>query len=275
VMPVLDEMVTEGLVTTEPVHIVAYRGSEPTSRGSRAARAGSRCARRLPPRAIRVRRRCRARERSRAAVPRERRGSPRRGRCRGARCSRRRRSTLERLERVQPTCPRGSRRARASSRSAARSPGGAPSRPARCAGRRRARGRGSGCAESAAGSRAAGSPFLLTHRELVPPGAQGEAEPEVCGRHGVRARARDEGRRRRDADHDRVERLVEPCALELDRAQECLRVGGRGRAAEDGRGGELARDALDHAASDRPGSAASARRSFERARRSRMSSSYG
>jgi PII-like signaling protein len=33
VMPVLDEMVTEGLVTTEPVHIVAYRGSEPTSRG--------------------------------------------------------------------------------------------------------------------------------------------------------------------------------------------------------------------------------------------------
>ena len=33
VMPVLDEMVTEGLVTTEPVHIVAYRGSEPTSSG--------------------------------------------------------------------------------------------------------------------------------------------------------------------------------------------------------------------------------------------------
>jgi uncharacterized protein len=33
VMPVLDEMVTEGLVTTEPVHIVAYRASGPTSSG--------------------------------------------------------------------------------------------------------------------------------------------------------------------------------------------------------------------------------------------------
>ena len=33
VMPFLDEMVTEGLVTTEPVHIVAYRASGPTSSG--------------------------------------------------------------------------------------------------------------------------------------------------------------------------------------------------------------------------------------------------
>ena len=33
VMPLLDEMVTEGLVTTEAVHIVAYRGSGPTSKG--------------------------------------------------------------------------------------------------------------------------------------------------------------------------------------------------------------------------------------------------
>ena len=33
VMPVLDEMVSEGLVTTEPVHIVAYRASGPTSSG--------------------------------------------------------------------------------------------------------------------------------------------------------------------------------------------------------------------------------------------------
>jgi uncharacterized protein len=33
VMPVLDEMVAEGLVTTEPVHVVAYRASEPTSSG--------------------------------------------------------------------------------------------------------------------------------------------------------------------------------------------------------------------------------------------------
>ena len=29
----LDEMVSEGLVTTEPVHIVAYRASGPTSSG--------------------------------------------------------------------------------------------------------------------------------------------------------------------------------------------------------------------------------------------------
>jgi len=33
VMPVLDEMVTEGLVTIEDVHIVAYRASGPTSSG--------------------------------------------------------------------------------------------------------------------------------------------------------------------------------------------------------------------------------------------------
>jgi PII-like signaling protein len=33
VMPLLDEMVTEGLVTTEAVHIVAYRASGPTSSG--------------------------------------------------------------------------------------------------------------------------------------------------------------------------------------------------------------------------------------------------
>jgi uncharacterized protein len=33
VMPILDEMVTEGLVTTEAVHIVAYRASAPTSSG--------------------------------------------------------------------------------------------------------------------------------------------------------------------------------------------------------------------------------------------------
>jgi PII-like signaling protein len=33
VMPVLDEMVAEGLVTTENVHIVAYRASGPTSSG--------------------------------------------------------------------------------------------------------------------------------------------------------------------------------------------------------------------------------------------------
>jgi len=33
VMPVLDEMVSEGLVTTEPVDIVAYRASGPTSSG--------------------------------------------------------------------------------------------------------------------------------------------------------------------------------------------------------------------------------------------------
>ena len=33
VMPLLDEMVTEGLVTTEAVHIVAYRSSGPTSKG--------------------------------------------------------------------------------------------------------------------------------------------------------------------------------------------------------------------------------------------------
>ena len=33
VMPLLDEMVSEGLVTTENVHIVAYRGSTPTSSG--------------------------------------------------------------------------------------------------------------------------------------------------------------------------------------------------------------------------------------------------
>jgi PII-like signaling protein len=33
VMPVLDEMVAEGLVTTEPVHVVTYRASAPTSSG--------------------------------------------------------------------------------------------------------------------------------------------------------------------------------------------------------------------------------------------------
>jgi len=33
ILPVLDEMVTEGLVTVEPVHIVTYRSSGPTSSG--------------------------------------------------------------------------------------------------------------------------------------------------------------------------------------------------------------------------------------------------
>src|SRR5262249_57445623 len=46
------------------------------------------------------------------------------------------------------------------------------------------------------------------HGELVPPRAQRDAEPEVRGRDRVRALARDERRRRRDADHDRIERLA-------------------------------------------------------------------
>jgi uncharacterized protein len=33
VLPLLDEMVTEGMVTVEPVHIVAYRGSGSTTSG--------------------------------------------------------------------------------------------------------------------------------------------------------------------------------------------------------------------------------------------------
>jgi len=33
VLPLLDEMVAEGMVTVERVHIVAYRGSDSTTRG--------------------------------------------------------------------------------------------------------------------------------------------------------------------------------------------------------------------------------------------------
>jgi PII-like signaling protein len=33
ILPVLDEMVTEGMVTVEPVHIVSYRSSDSTTSG--------------------------------------------------------------------------------------------------------------------------------------------------------------------------------------------------------------------------------------------------
>ena len=83
---------------------------------------------------------------------------------------------------------------------------------------------------------------------VVAPHAQREAEPEAGRGDGVRAGAGKEERRRRDADHDRVERLVERGALELDRAQQRLGVRRRRRAAVHGRGRHLARHALDDAA---------------------------
>jgi len=33
VLPLLDEMVAEGMVTVEPVHVIAYRGSDSTTKG--------------------------------------------------------------------------------------------------------------------------------------------------------------------------------------------------------------------------------------------------
>ena len=78
-----------------------------------------------------------------------------------------------------------------------------------------------------------------------------EAEPEVGGDERVRPLARQEGRRAGDADHDRVERLVELRAAQFDRAQQRLGVRDRRRAAEDGRDRALRRHRAQHARVER------------------------
>ena len=69
-------------------------------------------------------------------------------------------------------------------------------------------------------------------RERVAPEPQREPEPEKRRAERVRTLAREIRRHARHADHDRVERRVELCAPQLDRAQQRLRVRDRRRAAE-------------------------------------------
>ena len=85
----------------------------------------------------------------------------------------------------------------------------------------------------------------LAHREGIPPHAQRQPEPEVRRRDRVRALAREEGRRRGDADHDRVERLVEREPLRGVPADDRLDVGHRRGAAEHGRRRQLAGHPVD------------------------------
>ena len=84
-------------------------------------------------------------------------------------------------------------------------------------------------------------------RRRVSPQPQREAEPEVGGADRVRALPRHERRRRRDADHERVERLVELDPLQHRPAKQCFGVRDRRRAAVDHRRGLLARQPVEHA----------------------------
>ena len=156
----------------------------------------------------------------------------------------------ERHERVHACARRGTRRAPRGSAAAARSASPTASGRVRCAGRRRARG-------TAAASGAAKRRWKSCSRIAVPPSATGnvvapqpqrQPEPEVGGEQRVRALAGKERRRRRDADHDRVERLVERGArdsIARSSASACATDGGppngRGRASS-------RRHALDDAA---------------------------
>ena len=198
----------------------------------------------------------------RARLPR--RGSRRRARAEAVARRRRTRSTDERLERVARVRPA---RYSASARS---SPPrlGSPSAScrARCAGReeravRRLRRAREPPLEVGA-ARIAVPPSRDGRR--VPPQPQREAEPEVRGGDGVRPLARQERGRRRDPDHDRVERLVERGALEHRRAQQrlaCARPTAcrRRPPRRSARAAARSRIALAHAAPARAGRAARTR----------------
>ena len=82
-------------------------------------------------------------------------------------------------------------------------------------------------------------------RRSVPPEPQREPEPEVGGADRVRALAWQPGRRRRDPDHQRVERLRQRDALQDGRPQQRLRVRDRRRAGVHGRRRLLAGEALE------------------------------
>src|SRR5581483_7284220 len=75
--------------------------------------------------------------------------------------------------------------------------------------------------------------------ERISPQAECEPEAEVCGEKRVWTLAREIRSRSRYADDERIERLVELCASELDRAEKRLRVGDRRRAGERGRNAQL------------------------------------
>ena len=90
-------------------------------------------------------------------------------------------------------------------------------------------------------------------RERVAPEPEGETEAEVGGEGGVRRLARQVRRHVRDADADRVERLVERRGLRVDSPEQRLGVRDRRRSGEDGERRELARQPPEDAAPDRAG----------------------
>ena len=231
-------------------------------RGERtAASAGSRC---VGPRGrapSRGRRRGRAPGRSRVAGRRTRRGSRRSGPHRGGVTRRRRRS----IRRTAATDGRhvrsGSRRAPSLSRTAASSASRIASTCARCAARRR----GHGTASGSGARKRRGSGWI---RITVPPAAIGGAfrqsrsaspSPRYAAVIGIRALAGQPGRRRRDPDHERVQRLAERNALQHRRPEERLGVRDRRRAGVHGRRRLLARKPLEDPLPD------AARRDLERA----------
>ena len=109
----------------------------------------------------------------------------------------------------------------------------------------------------------------------MPPSTSGNASrqsrsarpsAEVRGEQRVRPLARQERRRARDADHDRVERLVELVRAQLDRAQQRLGVRDRRRPAERRRDGQLG---AQRAAARRGAAASGSEPEDERERRAR------
>ena len=192
----------------------------------------------------RARRRCRASARTRAGARRSRRGSRRRARRRAARSRAGRRPTRRTAAAGGTSGPRGRSsiaRLVGSGQLLGLGESSGSRAPLERAAWKSARygcwvGCGNRVREAAEQDRRA----ALADRERVAPEAEREAEAEVRGRQRVRRLAREDRGRVRDADADRVERLVEPRRLRLDAAQERLGVGDRGRPGEDG-GGRRAR----------------------------------
>ena len=184
----------------------------------------------------------------------------------------------ERLQRVAGAARRGTRRAparrrppparRLASRSMSRAVRGSKksARYGVCVGRGKRR--GNGCTRIAVPPGASGG--VLRHSRSARP------EAEVRGADGVRAFARHERRRRRDADHDRVERLVELDALE-ERCRAAAPPRARPTACRRTPPRRSAREAAVRARAGASGRARAgrARRTRERSIRSIASWSYG
>ena len=87
--------------------------------------------------------------------------------------------------------------------------------------------------------------------ERVPPEPQRVGEPEMGREERVRLLARQERRGARDADHERVERLVERRPAQLDRPKQCLGMRDGRWAREYGRSRPRSSQRVENAATNR------------------------